>query len=616
VTEPVLHSVFDPTTSTITIDLDLASTPVAAGTRLALTSIVQLTPADAGQLVSRLGTYHVFSVGSPGPTGASTVGPLHLSHLPQHANDGPVSAYLIDPDGTTTEIAVPPMRRSGEQPASAVTPATPAPLADTLPLLPHPTSITIGEAAGSHSSLRFEAGPETAGDAWVAIASLEHRLRGTAHLDAEHGTPVTCRADRRLTTEHHRITIDGDRVEVAAADAAGFRHAAATLAQWLPSGLPHTAEIVDGPAFGFRALHVDLARQWFEPDVVLRLIDLAAWRKLSHLHLHLTDDEGWRFEVDAYPQLAEAGRRGHGLTLPPMLGGGPSPSGRAYTAGEIAGWNQRADELGVTLIPEVDFPAHVHAVLAAVPALRDGDDRSGATSVQYFVDNVLVPGHPATEPFVEAAIDAVADLFPHSPYIHIGGDEVPEGAWRGSPIVSDLQRRMGLSSTRQVEADFHRRLVRMIAERHGRRVGSWQEAAESGGVEPGDGYVVGWRTADASRQLAAAGYDVVMSPGEAYYLDMATDDRWDSPGSSWAGSTSLADVIGFEPGAGWTDAERRHLLGIQACVWTEHVHDESALRTMLLPRLDAIAERAWTGTIVGGIASLVARSERVRDSAR
>jgi hexosaminidase len=290
-----------------------------------------------------------------------------------------------------------------------------------------------------------------------------------------------------------------------------------------------------------------------------------------------------------------------------MLGGGADPVGRVYTPAEIAAWVARADALGVTLVPEVDLPAHMHAALTALPDLRDPDDVSGAVSVQYFTDNVLVPGNPATVPFVESVIDAIATLFPSSPFIHIGGDEVPDRAWSGSPIVAELRRRRGLASVADVEAAFHRELVGTIRERTGRRIAAWQEAAESGGVAPGDGYVVGWRTVEASRQLAARGYDVVVSPGQAYYLDMAPDDGWSTAGASWAGSTSLERVCDFDPEAGWSDAERVHLLGVQACLWTETVHDERAVFEFLHPRLDAIAERGWTGRIQGGAPSLRAR---------
>jgi len=150
--------------------------------------------------------------------------------------------------------------------------------------------------------------------------------------------------------------------------------------------------------------------------------------------------------------------------------------------------------------------------------------------------------------------------------------------------------------------------VRTIRERTGRRVGAWQEAAQSGGLAPDDGYVVGWRTVEVCRELAAAGFDVVVSPAQAYYFDIAVDDDWTTPGASWAGRTSLQTVCEFDPAAGWSDAERAHLLGVQACLWTETVHDEQILERFLFPRLDAIAERGWTGSIAGGWQALARRA--------
>ena len=466
-----LASVFDG--STVTITLDQESPP---GARLALTSMVQL---DGPALVRREATYHEFTLAGPVLAG------LAVGHPPRHANDGPLSAFLILPDGTTSPVEVAPM-----------------------------TSTTAVRGSSP------------------AVAPVE-------------------------TTQ---------------------------------------AEFTGEPAYTFRGLHIDLARQWFEPDVVLRLLDACASRRLTHLHLHLTDDEAWRLPVRGYPALTEiGGTRGYGLPLGPMLGGGPEAVGRAYTEAEISEWVERAAEVGVVLVPEVDLPAHNHAALTALPELRDPGDTSGAVSVQFFTDNVLVPGLPATHAFLAAVVDSMAALFPHSPYFHIGGDEVPHGAWSGSPVVARLRAEHRLETTRDVEAHFHRQLVQLVRARAGRGIGAWQEAAESGGVQPGDGYVVGWRRAEDCRALAAAGYDVVIAPGEAYYFDMAVDDHWDTPGMSWAGSTSLADVAGFDPTAGWTADERSRVLGVQACLWTELVPDEETLWDRLLPRLDAFAHRAWHG---------------------
>ena len=612
-TVSTLRSTFDPASRTIALELDLTE-PVAAGGRLAFTSIVQLTPTPPsdGQLVRRIASYHELAASSALAAGDTwTVACAELSHMPNHANDGPVSAFLIHPDETTSPVTVEAMRRVGDGASDAGPPARDR--SHNVPptewnVVPHPAEFTVVDAVRRARVAHLAGGPDEARVAWAAVAALDARAGGS-RLVAGRGAVVRATTDDSLPADGYRLTVDDGAIAVAAAGASGFRHAFVTLVQLLAGGLPTGATISDRPRYAFRGLHIDLARQWFPPQVVDQLIDIAAWRKLSHLHLHLTDDEAWRLPVAALPELASiGGTRGHGLAMPPMLGGAAAAVGRAYTAEEIGRWVARADELGIVLVPEVDLPAHVHAALTALPRLRDPEDESGAVSVQYYVDNVLVPGHPETIPFVEEVVDAVAWLFPSSPYIHIGGDEVAPDVWRGSPIVDRFKRQRGLTTAVEVEAAFHRELVRTIRDRTGRSVGAWQEAAQAGGVQPTDGYVVGWRTVEVCRELAASGFDVVVSPAQAYYLDMATDTDWSTPGASWAGSTSLQRVCQFDPADGWSDAERAHLLGVQACLWTETVHDEHGLARLLFPRLDAIAERGWTGRIEGGWQSLARRA--------
>jgi hexosaminidase len=366
-------------------------------------------------------------------------------------------------------------------------------------------------------------------------------------------------------------------------------------------------DIADAPRVAFRAVHLDVARRWYEPEVVERLIDVAAWRKLNHVHLHLTDDEAWRFDVDGYPALAAVGgTRGHGLALPPLCGSGPGPYGRAYTDNEIARWVERAGELGISLIPEVDVPAHCHAALVAVPELRDPDDASTAASVQGYPNNVLVPGLATTMPFLEAVFTTLSRLFPDSPTLHIGGDEVPAGAWSGSPAARAYADERGLSTTGEIQTAFHRDLVDMIRSTTGRDVAMWEEAALAG-VEP-SGYAVAWTSPDAGARLTGAGHRVVMAPGQAYYLDMAPGRAWERPGGSWAGNVTLADVCDFDPFAGGNGNDDIEPHGIQACIWGEHIADLDILDALVFPRLDAIAERAWSGRVVGGHLDLRARS--------
>ena len=278
---------------------------------------------------------------------------------------------------------------------------------------------------------------------------------------------------------------------------------------------------------------------------------------------------------------------------PPSSDRERSPPAAPIRPTTSAGGCGEPTELGIELVPEIDLPGHCFAALAAVPDLRDPADTSGAVSVQHFVDNVLVPGLPSTAPFLEAVIGELADLFP-GPWLHLGGDEVPAGAWAGSPAAQRYARERGLTGTDAVAAAFVGDVISLVRTATGRQVGVWQEAAECGALQPDDGYVVGWKSSADCRRLAAAGYQVVAAPAEVYYLDMAGDDEWRSPGASWAGSTSVADIEAYDVTGGWTAAERANLLGIQACLWTEHVHDHATLAHLLHPRLDAIAASAWT----------------------
>jgi hexosaminidase len=489
-------------------------------------------------------------------------------------------------------------------------------------LVPWPAAIegSLGrdgsESARVRSAARLASGSDDVGDVWRAVARAERRLHpdGPWALgvgdDTGAGAWSVTTAAAAVPPGHYELNLDDDTAEVlvVASDAAGFRHGFVTIAQLLRDRSPTHVRIVDGPTYEWRGLHVDLARQFFPASTVERLIDLAAWRKLDRLHLHLTDDEAWRVPVEGYPELTTIGAwRGHGLPIPPLLGSAAAATGGSYTVDEISGWVGRARDLGVVIVPEVDLPGHCHAALTAVPSLRDPDDTTAAHSVQRFEDNSLCPGLPTTMPFVEAVFGSLAAMF-DSPWLHIGGDEVAPGAWARSPVAAEFARTRGITGTSAIESAFMTDIIETVRRVTGRRVGAWQEVAEHGGMQQHDGYVVVWKSAADARILADAGYEVVVSAPDAYYLDMALDDDWTAPGASWAGTVGLDDVCAFEPDAGWSDAARRHLLGIQACVWTEHVRTAAIFDELVFPRLDAIAERAWLGRIHGGAGSIAARA--------
>lgn len=535
--------------------------------RLALTSVVQLTPsADASaELVSRTSGYCELAPPAGlvlGPGEVWDVGPQEFTYRPGHANDGPASAFVVLADGATRPVHV--GRTAIAEP------------------------VRVGRSAPPSLSLASDAG--VARRAWDVAAACERRLfPDDAPVLGETGQhTVTLAIDARLPADS--FAVDGG--DVTAGSEPALVSALVTLARGRREAVDPTG--VQLPVYEWRGLHIDLARQFLPSADVEWLIDTAAWRRLNRLHLHLTDDEAWRVPIAAYPALTEIGAwRGHGLAIPALLGSGPEPTGGAYSRDDIGRWVEQAGELGIELIPEVDLPGHCFAALAAVPELRDPADTTGAVSVQHFVDNVLVPGRPETARFVETVFGEIADLFPGR-WVHVGGDEVPTGAWARSPAAQRYAAERGLAGTDAIEGAFMGDIVRGVRTATGRQVGVWQEGAEAGALQPGDGYAVGWRSSAACRDLAAAGHQVVAAPAEVYYLDMATDAEWDSPGASWAGATSVADIEAYDVTAGWAASERENLLGIQACLWTEHVHDRATLVELLLPRLDVIAASAWT----------------------
>ena len=609
-----------------TFDLELDRTPgtsgacdaadLPSGSRLALWCAMQLEPSDASgvRVVERLAGHLVLEPidGGPPPSWPWMIEGLRSRFPARHSNDGPEAAWLILPDGSTVTVDVEPSR-AAEPPRSALADSTAAPHdhASVVPVTPHPRQVELRSTAVRHRRARLAVSTTAIADVWSSVAGLGQRsgwdVLDTLGVDSD-ATPATLAIVAELSEEAYDLDIADGAITIRAGGDRGIRHALVTLGQLLAveAGAPELS-VRDKPQVAFRGVHLDLARRWFEPDVVERMIDIAAWRKLSHVHLHLTDDEAWRFHVDAYPTLASiGGTRGHGLALAPSCGSGPAPYGRAYTNGEIGRWVQRAAALGITLVPEVDVPGHCHAALVSVPELRDRDDASTVSSVQGYPNNVLVPGRPITMTFLEAVFATLADLFPSSPTLHIGGDEVPFGSWEGSPDTRAYAAARGLVSTSQIETAFHRELIQMISTTTGRDVAMWEEAALAG-VEP-SGYAVAWTSADAGVRLARAGHRVVMAPGQTNYLDMAPGRAWELPGGSWAGNVTLADTCTFDPTAGWDDDLAGLLHGVQACIWGEHIADLDILDTLTFPRLDAIAERAWTGRIVGGPEALAERA--------
>ena len=438
--------------------------------------------------------------------------------------------------------------------------------------------------------------------------------------------PVQLRVADGFAPEAYALHIADGGVTATAATQTGLFYALVTLGQiWRGArqypdtfSFPLEGDIADAPAMGWRGLHLDVARQFYSSAEVKKLIALMAWNKLNRFHWHLSDDEAWRVEIDAYPSLTEIGAwRGHGLPVPALLGSQAGPTGGYYSKAAVREIVAQARSFGIETVPEIDIPGHCFAMLQALPELRDPQEVGSYYSVQIFPNNCLNPARAQTYAVVETILRELIELFPFKT-IHIGADEVPIGAWSGSPEAIAALRRIGGDGLAQAHAErlnvmtnthgaddiegsgasvlqgvFLARVQQFLAS-HGCITGGWEEAAHGDVIDKAQSYLCGWRDVAVSASLAARGYDIVVCPAQAYYLDMANTADWDEPGASWGGHTSPEQLYDFDPVAGWSDGQKAKFRGIQACIWSEPMTDRGVFDRLVFPRLSALAESAWT----------------------
>ncbi|MDX2817755.1 beta-N-acetylhexosaminidase [Streptomyces sp. NPDC006207] len=472
-------------------------------------------------------------------------------------------------------------------------------------------------ADGGHLDL----GPGTTLDAGPGTEGTAHWLRATVGAATglplpppPAGTPgtITLRLDPdvtgRLGAEGHRLTVSAaDGVRIAGGGAAGVFWGAQTVRQLLGADafrraplpgrdwrLPHCT-VEDAPRFAWRGVLLDVARHFMPKDVVLRYVDLLAAHKLNVLHLHLTDDQGWRVEIRRHPRLTEVGawrsRTKVGLRESPLWD--ERPHGGYYTQDDLREIVAYAAGRHVTIVPEIDVPGHSQAAIAAYPELGNTDVvDTGALPVlaSWGINpNVLAPTE-ATVRFYEDVLDELLEVFP-SEFVHIGGDECPKDQWRASATVQARIKELGLRDEDELQSWFVRHFDTWLSAR-GRRLIGWDEILEGGLAE--GAAVSSWRGYAGGIAAARAGHDVVMCPESQVYLDWRQSDGEDEP-VPIAHVRTLEDVYRFEPVPdGLTAEEAAHVIGAQANIWTETMDSVRAVDYMAFPRLAAFAETVWS----------------------
>jgi hexosaminidase len=384
--------------------------------------------------------------------------------------------------------------------------------------------------------------------------------------------------------------------------AAGRQYGLTALAQLLHGArteaakfrFPVAGKIADAPRYDWRGCHLDVSRQFYPPADVRRLIDILAWFRMNIFHWHLSDDEAWRLEIKAYPALTTVGaRRGPDEPLLPQLGNGAEPVEGFYSHEDVKAIVAHATSLNVEIVPEIDIPGHSTAALVAYPELTDGQEAPDSyRSVQGYPNNALNPAIERTYEFMGAVFDEMVELFP-SKLVHIGGDEVANGSWLASPLARQLMDREGLDGTFGIQSYFMKRIQEMLHQR-GRKLAGWDEVSHGGGVNPEGTLLMAWQKPEVGIELARLGYDVVMTPGQAYYLDMVQAVEWQEPGASWAGTVPPAHTYAYEAEGDFPEELKARMKGVQACIWCEHFLSRDYFNHLVFPRLPAIAEAAWT----------------------
>jgi len=401
--------------------------------------------------------------------------------------------------------------------------------------------------------------------------------------------------------EGYRLEVTAGSIAVTALTHAGLFYGLQTLRQLLPrDGAPTAAPIwevpavtiEDEPRFSYRGMHLDVGRHFFPVSFIKRYIDLLAMYKMNTFHWHLTEDQGWRIEIEKYPRLTEVGACRDETILEknfdPYVGDGLRYCGY-YTQEEVREVVAHAASRYVTVIPEIELPGHSTAALAAYPELACTEGPFEVSTRWGVHEDVYCPTEQ-TFAFLEDVLSEVMELFP-SRYIHIGGDEAPKRRWEESEEAQAVMRREGLADEGELQSYFIKRIESFLLA-HDRRVIGWDEILE-GGLAP-QATVMSWRGMAGGIEAARQGHDVIMTPTSHVYFDYYQGDRAYEP-LAIGGFTPLEKVYAFEPvPEELTAEEAEHVLGAQGNVWTEYIKTADQVEYMALPRMLALAEVVWS----------------------
>jgi len=493
-------------------------------------------------------------------------------------------------------------------------------------IIPEPVSVIKSEgyfALPSNVVIQAPAIPEIK----QVVTFLQERLSiPTGSYVAEVSTPTATstinlilneKQNSALGSEGYQLSVTSNHITIKANKPAGLFYGVQSLIQLFPKEIESKeavenitwkapcVEIIDYPRVGWRGLMFDVARHFFTKAEVKQYIDAMVRYKYNILHLHLTDDEGWRIEIKGFPKLTEVGawnvkKVGDFGTFFPPAADDPRNYGGFYTQDDIRELVQYAKERFVNILPEIDVPGHSLAAIASYPELsctpgaenyrvRSGErimDWSRGAPPIALVDNTLCPANEKVYSFLDTVITQVAQLFPFE-YIHMGGDEAPFNFWEKSDSIKALMKKEGLKNMHAVQGYFEKR-IQKIVESKGKKFMGWDEILD--GDMPQNTAVMSWRGMKYGIEAAKRKHEVVMSPTTYAYLDYMQADVITEP--KVYASLRLSKSYEFDPIPAGVD--KKYIKGGQANLWTEQVYNIRQAEYMTWPRGLAIAESVWS----------------------
>ena len=481
-------------------------------------------------------------------------------------------------------------------------------------VIPMPAEVSVSEGAYSVAGKAFFLDPRLDNASQDAIWRFKDALEAATGRTCPLGKgDIQFLLNPELAPEQYTVQVNKDGVVVEASALNGFVYACETLKQMLPAAiyggkkakahwvLPYVS-IQDQPRFAYRGMHLDVSRHFWSVDEVKRYLDVMTVYKLNRLHWHLTDDQGWRAEIKAYPKLMEVSAWRNGTVIKKDWGSNDGIRyGGFYTQEEMKEVVAYAAARGITVIPEVDLPGHMVAALAAYPEL-------GCTGGPYEVwtrwgvaKDILCAGNDPVFTFLEDVFTELMDIFP-SEYIHIGGDECFGGdaepnrpdPWDVCPKCAARMKALGIKKGPQAKhylQNYVTGRVQAFLNAHGRKIIGWDEILQ-GDLAKG-ATVMSWRGVQGGIEAASRGFDAVMTPNGYCYFDFYQTQERDKEPFGIGGDLSLEKVYSYEPFEGLAPEAEGHILGVQANLWTEYITTPEHLEYMLLPRMCALSEVQW-----------------------